>query len=212
LTFVRFPDDYIGAIIVDTDTPGFDVQEPMPSMAGSPESFISINDARVPEENVVVKGRDGLRNLMSAYNLERMGGASLYWGTAKCAFDRALKYAQEREQFGKAIGENQAITHKLSQMAVNLETARLLIYKCVSKDELPTMLESSITKVHIGDIVNQVADEALQIRGARGYVGDPPEDWMYRYLRQTKITGGTREIHLNNIANALFEKGDLPDY
>lgn len=208
--YVRFPDGNIGSMIVDADTPGWNVQEPDINMVSGPQSQIFIDDARVHESKVVLKGREALKKQWGHYNIERFGGLAKSLVACQYVFDDALEFVQEREQFGEPIKEFQGVSHMLADMAVKLDISRTLIYRGLASEELPGRLESCMAKVFLSEAFNEIADDALQIKGARGYVGETPESWLYRYVRADKIAGGTTQVHRNNVVKALFSQETLP--
>jgi len=132
------------------------------------------------------------------------------WIMAKWVFEDALGYVQEREQFGQPIGEFQGVSHQIADMATKLETSRYLIYRALSGDELPERLLTSMTKVHVAESTFEIANAALQIKGAAGYVGETPESYAFRKIRGGQIAGGTPNIHRNNMVKSLYKEG-LPE-
>lgn len=211
LTYVRMPDGYIGSMLIDRDTSGLTVGEPDANMANHPQSEIFFDDVRVPSDQILLTGKDAFKRQITAYNLQRIGACALVWTCARWAFEEALRYAQERIQFDRPIAEFQAIQHRLSDMAIGLDTSRLLIYRAVADGELPTRIESSMAKVHVVESCHRVIDDALQIKGAAGYVGDTPESYLYRFVRGFKIGGGTSNIHRDMIAKSLYED-EFPEF
>lgn len=125
------------------------------------------------------------------------------------AFDRALDHAKKREQFDQPIGDFQGIEWKLADMAIELEAARLLIYRAATNARYndPSRLETSVAKVKANEIGQEVIDEALQIHGATGYMKESPIEYLYRWVRGWKITGGTVEVQRNMIARDLKKHG-----
>lgn len=209
LTYVRMPDGNIGSLVIDADTDGVSLRSDQ-NMAGQYQSQIFLDDARVPKANTLLTGPDAFRKQITAYNIERIGASAKVWICARWAFDEALAYSKEREQFGQPIGEFQAVEHHLADMATKLVNSRLLIFKTLADDELPSRLESSMTKVYVTEACEEVIDAALQIKGATGYVGDTPESFLYRYVRGYRIASGTSDIHRTMMARSLRESG-LPD-
>jgi acyl-CoA dehydrogenase len=131
-------------------------------------------------------------------------------GIAKGAFERALEYAQEREQFGRPISEFQAIQHKLAEMRTETEAARQLTYKSAwsienSSEDLTSL--ASMAKEFASRTAVNVADEALQIHGGAGYVNDFDVERLYRDAKITQIYEGTTEIQKNIVARELLGKG-----
>lgn len=211
LTYVRMPDGHVGAFVVDSDAEGFEIGDPDQNMAGNPQAELFFEDVYVPPENALTSGPDAFKQLIRAYNIERVGAAAKVWVSARWAFEESLRYVEEREQFGQPIGEFQAVQHRLADMATKLETARLLVYRALSKEGLPSRYESSMAKVYAAEVGQEVVDAALQNKGASGYVGDTPESYLYRRVRGYQIAGGTNDIHRNMIAKSLRENG-MPEF
>lgn len=207
VTYVRLPDGNVGSLLVDAETPGVTVSDPDINMYGDAQYQIFFDDAPVPVENELVAGKSAFKQAISTYNVNRITSMAICWIIAKWLFEEALSYAQEREQFGQPIGEFQAVAHRLADMAVNLETSRFLIYRALAGDGLPGRLESAMTKVHVAEAMFDVANNALQIKGAAGFVGETPESYGFRRIRGMLIAGGTPDIHRNNLAKALYEEG-----
>lgn len=209
LTYLIMPDGNIGSLIVDDDTPGLSLSTDQ-NMAGHPQSQLFFDDAHVPKENTLLTGPDAFKKQITAYNIERVGSGIKVWIAARWAFQEALAYAQEREQFGQPIGEFQAVEHRLADMATKLLNSRFLIFNALADDELPSRLESSMAKVYTTERGEEVVDAALQIKGATGYVGDTPESYLYRYVRGYRFASGTADVHRSMMAKSLRESG-LPD-
>lgn len=207
LTYVVLPDGNIGSLIIDRDTPGFTVGSPDMNMAGHPQCQLFFDDTRVPKDQVLLSGPDAFKKQITAYNIERIGAMAKVWVAAKWAFDEALRYSQEREQFGQPIRDFQAVQHRLAEMAIRLKTARLLIYEALADDELPSRFDSSVAKVYISEECEQVVDDALQIKAAAGFVGETPVSYLYRFVRGFQIASGTNDIHRTMIAKSLNESG-----
>jgi alkylation response protein AidB-like acyl-CoA dehydrogenase len=149
---------------------------------------------------------------MQFFDETRTAVAAQGVGIAKGAADRALQYSQEREQFGKEIGEFQAIQHKLADMYTKIEAARQLTYKsawAVDNDDDDTNLTklASMAKEYGSRIAVDVANEAVQIHGGAGYVDDFDAERFYRDAKITQIYEGTTEIQKNIIARELQGKG-----
>lgn len=209
LVYARFPDDNIGAIVVDKDTPGLSLDDGTTNMAGHVQNELYFDDCRVPEEQILVHEKEAFKELMIEFNVERCHNAMMCIACGLNAFDKALTYAQEREQFGQPIGDFQGIEWKLADMAIELEAARLLIYRAAAnaQDSDPSRLETSIAKVKANEAGQMVVDEALQVHGAMGYMQESPLEYMYRWVRGWKIAGGTVEVQRNGIASHLKKYG-----
>ena len=199
-------------IIVEADRDGFD-REKITGKLGiraSDTAELIFDDVRVPEENLVGTRGMGFLQQMQFFDETRTGVAAQAVGIAKGAAERALEYAGDREQFGRPIGEFQAIQHKLAEMHTNIEAARQLTYKSAwsvdHKEEQLTTL-ASMAKEFASRVAVDVADEAVQIHGGAGYVNDFDVERFYRDAKITQIYEGTTEIQKNIIARELQGKG-----
>lgn len=210
VTYARMPDGNVGSVFVDADAPGVTVGDPDLNMYNDPQSQIFFDDCRVPLENELVVGKDSFKQAITTYNVNRVTSMAVNWIMARWLFEEALEYAQEREQFGQPIGEFQGVSHRLADMATKLETSRYLIYRALAGTELPGRYLSAMTKIHVAESTYEVADAALQIKAASGFVGETPESYGFRKLRGGMIAGGTPNIHRNNLVKALYKEG-FPD-
>lgn len=209
LVYARFPDDNIGAIVVDKDTDGLTLDDGTTNMAGHVQNELYFDDCVVPEDQVLVHEPEAFKELMIEFNVERCHNAMMCVACGLSAFDKALEHARQREQFGQPIGEFQGIEWKLADMAIELESARLLIYRAAAnaQEGSPSRLETSLAKVKANEVGQFVVDEALQIHGATGYMQGSPLEYMYRWVRGWRIAGGTVEVQRNGIASELKKKG-----
>jgi alkylation response protein AidB-like acyl-CoA dehydrogenase len=182
-------------------------------MAGDPQTHFYMKDVHIPEENVLTHGDKGFYDQLEALNWERCGTAIGATTISMCAFEKALKYAQNRKQFDQSISEFQGLQWKLADMAKEIEASRTLTYRAVKNAQVnnqpPDRLETSIAKLYAAETVEKVVSEALQIHGANGYQQGHPIEYLYRYARGRRIGGGTDEIQKNGIASELLE-GGLP--
>ncbi len=201
-------------IIIETDRDGFEAEkiEGKLGIRASDTAELILNDVRVPEENLVGTRGAGFLQQMQFFDETRTAVAAQGVGIARGAAERALEYAEEREQFGKSIGEFQAIQHKLSDMFTKTEAARLLTYKsawAVDNDHDDTNLTmlASMAKEYASRVAVDVANEAVQIHGGSGYVNDFDVERFYRDAKITQIYEGTTEIQKNIIARELQGKG-----
>jgi alkylation response protein AidB-like acyl-CoA dehydrogenase len=203
LTFVRF-EDGIGAVLVDKEAPGFQLGKPDINMAGHRQHTLFFDACVIPAENILVRGKNAFKKLIRAFNAERCLSAMWAVSIALCAFDLALDYARQRRQFGRTIAEYQGIQWMLAEMALGIESARLLAYQGAAE---PSRLKSSMAKAVASEMVEQVTSNALQIFGGYGYMREHPLEYLYRLARGRRIAGGTVEIQKNMIAEELLRKG-----
>jgi alkylation response protein AidB-like acyl-CoA dehydrogenase len=199
-------------IVVESDRDGFESDKITGKMGirASDTAELILDDVRVPEENLVGTRGAGFLQQMQFFDETRTQVAAQGVGIAKGAAERALDYAQEREQFGQPIGDFQAIQHKLADMHTEAEAARQLTYKSAwsvdHRDEQLTML-ASMAKEYASRIAVRNANECVQIHGGSGYVDDFDAERLYRDAKITQIYEGTSEIQKNVIARELQGKG-----
>jgi acyl-CoA dehydrogenase len=199
-------------IVVESDRDGFEAEKITGKMGirASDTAELIFDNVHVPEENLVGTRGTGFLQLMQFFDETRTGVAAQGVGIAKGAAERALEYAQQREQFGRCISEFQAIQHKLAEMHTRTEAARQLTYKSAwSVDNAEGQLTqlASMAKEFSSQTAVDVADEAVQIHGGAGYVNDVPVERFYRDAKITQIYEGTTEIQKNIIARELLGKG-----
>jgi butyryl-CoA dehydrogenase len=210
VVYCRMSDDPgargIGAVYVEKDTPGlsFGEQESLMGFRGIPSSDIFLDDVTVPTHHVVVPA-GGFRKLMEAFDLERCGNATMALGQASGALEDAVDYVRERKQFGKPIVEFQAVQLKLAEMQMQVDAARLLIYRAASNAEsgLPDILHSSLAKCFANETARTVTGNAVQLMGAYGYSKEYPAERRLRDAWGWGIAGGTIDIQKVNIASAM---------
>jgi alkylation response protein AidB-like acyl-CoA dehydrogenase len=198
-------------IVVESDRDGFTADKITGKLGirASDTAELIFDDVRVPEENLVGNRGMGFLQQMQFFDETRTGVAAQGVGLARGAAERALEYAQEREQFGRPIAEFQAIQHKLSDMFTDIEAARNLTYKSawkVDQDEDITKL-ASMAKEYASRVAVDVANEAVQVHGGSGYVNDFDVERFYRDAKILQIYEGTTEIQKNIIARELLGKG-----
>jgi alkylation response protein AidB-like acyl-CoA dehydrogenase len=198
----------ISAFIIEKGTPGFrpGKQEHKMGMCASDTSEVIFEDCWVPQEGLLGEEGRAFSDALRLLDGGRISIAALAVGMAQGAFDAALKYSQQRRQFGKAISEFQAIQWKLADMATEIEAARLLMMQaCQMKDRgLPVTKEASMAKLFSGEMAVRVAGEAVQIHGGYGFLKDYPVEKFYRDVKLCTIGEGTSEIQRLVIARHLL--------
>ena len=199
-------------IIVESDRDGFEAEKITGKLGirASDTAELVFDGVRVPEENLLGARGAGFLQLMQFFDETRTAVAAQGVGIARGAAERALEYAQEREQFGRPISEFQAIQHKLADMYTKTEAARQLTYKSAwsvdhADDQLTRL--ASMAKEYASRVAVDVADEAVQVHGGAGYVDDFDVERFYRDAKITQIYEGTTEIQKNIIARELLGKG-----
>src|SRR5207244_1184252 len=212
LVYARFGNrpgaEGICGVFVERDTPGFRIgrRELMMGLRGIPEGELHFENCQIPHENLLVGPGDGFKKLMSAYNGQRLGAATVALGIAQGAYERALAYAVERKQFGRAIGEFQGIRWKLADMAIKLDAARLLIHRAAVRAGrgFPDALDAAKAKTFAAETAQEITSQALQIPGPARYGPPLPLERIPRDRRRFAIGGGTLEMMRNLIADHLL--------
>ncbi|MFU1781492.1 acyl-CoA dehydrogenase family protein [Haloarcula japonica] len=199
-------------ILIESDRDGFEAEKITGKLGirASDTAELILNDVRVPEDNLVGTRGAGFLQIMQFFDETRTGVAAQGVGIARGAAERALKYAQDREQFGQPISEFQAIQHKLAEMFTEIEAARQLTHKSawsVDNDADQLTQLASMAKEKASRVAVETADEAVQIHGGAGYVNDFDVERFYRDAKITQIYEGTTEIQKNIIARELLGKG-----
>ncbi|WP_336037980.1 acyl-CoA dehydrogenase family protein [Halobacterium yunchengense] len=197
-------------IVVEADRDGFEADKITGKLGirASDTAELIFDDVRVPEENLVGTEGGGFLQLMQFFDETRTMVAAQGVGIAKGAAERALEYAQEREQFGRPISDFQAIEHKLAEMHTQTEAARTLTRKSawsVENEGGQLTALASMAKEFASRVAVEVADDAVQIHGGAGYVNDFDVERFYRDAKITQIYEGTTEIQKNIIARELLE-------
>ena len=214
VTYCRLSEDPgargIGALLVEKDRAGvsFGKREELMGFRGIATADIAFDDVQVPKENLII-GAGGFGQLMSAFGLERCGNATQSLGLAAGALEQAVAYTQEREAFGKPIVDFQAVQLRLAEMAMQVEAARLLIYRAAANaahnpDGLPSLYESSTAKCFANEIVRSVTANGLQVMGGYGYHKEYGMEQRVRDSFAWGIAGGTTDVQKTNIAAAMI--------
>ncbi len=210
LIFARTPDGIAGFLAVRGEAQGLVIgkREPTMGLRGIPETEIRFEDLEVPDEMVLQSphgGLHGFADLMNAYNSQRVGAATVALGLAQGAFEAATAFAKERHQFGRPIGEFQGLQWMLADMAIQLNAARLAVYRAAaSADPFPDALLAAEAKVFASEMAIKVTNDALQMFGARGYSRDYPMERMARDARMFTIGGGTAQVLRNFVAGRVL--------
>ncbi|NRG48446.1 acyl-CoA dehydrogenase family protein [Bacillus sp. CRN 9] len=197
----------ISAIIVPTDAEGFKVIDNYEKMGlhASNTTELVLEDVRVPAEHLLGKEGEGFKQFLITLDGGRIGIGAMAVGIAQAAYERALKYAQERQQFGRALSHFQAIQFKLADMAMKIELARNMVYKAAwLKDQgRPFSKEASMCKLYASEICMEITDQAVQIHGGYGYMKDYHVERYMRDGKLTEIGEGTSEIQRMVIARQI---------
>ncbi len=197
----------ISAFIVEKGTPGFEPgrDEKKMGLKGSVTSELFFENCRIPAENLLGKENEGFKQFLTTLDAGRVAIAAMAVGLAQGAFERAVEYAQQREQFGQPIANFQAIQWMLAEMATEIEAARLLVNRAAwlrEKGERFTK-EAAMAKLFATEASERVCYKAIQIHGGYGYVREYEVERMYRDQRLCAIGEGTNQIQRLVIARQI---------
>lgn len=197
------------ALVVPRDAPGFTYNKIKHKMGqrASLTSELVFENVRVPRENQLGGLGDGFKIAMKTLDKTRIPVAAGSVGIARRALDESVKYARERAAFGKPIAEFQAIQFKLAEMAMGIETGRLMYQKAawLVDQHQPHGFESAIAKAYCSEMAFDAANEAIQIHGGYGYVGEYPVEKLLRDVKLNTIYEGTNEIQRVIISRNLLK-------
>ena len=199
----------LSAFVVEAGSPGFVVKEKTRLLSPHPIGVISFEDCIVPESNRLGQEGDGIKIALGTLDTLRCTVGAAAVGLAQRAFEEAIRYSQERRQFGQELAQFQGIQFKLADMATELEAARLLVYQAAwshdhSREEAKK--NSSMAKLFATEAAQRIVDQALQIHGGIGVVADTPVARLYNDVRALRIYEGTSEIQRLVIARSLLSK------
>jgi hypothetical protein len=197
----------ITCFLVPANAPGYQVgriEEKMGQKA-SDTTQILFENCRIPADSVIGAEGEGYKIALSNLEAGRIGIAAQCLGMARAALEAAVKYAQERESFGKPIFEHQAVNFRLADMATQLEAARQLVWHAASLKDAgrPCLKEASMAKLFASEMAERVCSDAIQVHGGYGYVTDFPVERIYRDVRVCQIYEGASDIQKLVIGRAL---------
>jgi alkylation response protein AidB-like acyl-CoA dehydrogenase len=200
----------ISAFILERGMRGFSVgkKENKLGMRASDTATLILDNVRVPRENLIGEEGAGFKQALSILDGGRIGIAALSVGIAQACLDHSLKYAKERHQFGKPLGEFQAIQWKLADMATEIEAARLLTHKAAWEKQRgkDVNLIAAQAKYFASEVAVRAANEAVQIHGGYGFVKDFPVEKLYRDVKLLTIGEGTSEVQKMVIAKNILQR------
>ena len=200
----------ITAFLVERGTAGFTVghKEDKMGIRASSTCELLFDDCRVPLANVIGEVGKGYKIAIETLNEGRIGIAAQMLGLAEGAWNCAVKYSQERKQFGKAIAEFQAVQFALAEMATQIEAARLLVYNAARMKGagVPFVKEAAMAKLFASRVAEQVASQAVEVYGGYGFVKDYPVEKFYRDAKIGSIYEGTSNMQLGTIAKSILAK------
>jgi hypothetical protein len=196
------------AFVIEKGTPGFTSgkKEDKLGMRASETAELIFDNCKIPEGNILGSVGEGFVQALKVLDGGRISIAALGLGIAKGAYQAALQYSKEREQFGKPISHFQAIAFKLADMAIEIEASELLIYNAADKKNKgePMTLEGAMAKYFSSEVAVKVSTDAVQVLGGYGYTKDFPVERFYRDSKLCTIGEGTSEIQKLVIAKQIL--------
>jgi len=204
----------LSALVIDADTPGLECTERFDVIAPHPLGRINFNDCRVPAANLLGNPGDGFKIAMSSLDVFRstVGAAAL--GFARRAHDEAMAQARTRLSFGKPLAEYQLIQEKISDMALKIDAAALLVYRSAwTKDTQGARVtrEAAMAKLYATESAQEIIDQAVQIWGGMGVVVGSTVERLYREIRALRIYEGTSEIQKLIIAGQALAAAEVEE-
>lgn len=198
----------ITAFIVERGFEGFTVgkKEDKLGIRASSTCELILEDCIVPAENILGEEGKGYKVAIETLNEGRIGIGAQMIGIAQGAFEATVNYTKERKQFGKSISEFQSIQFQLAQMAIQIETARLLVYNAarMKMAGLPFLKEAAMAKYHASDVAEKVTSMAVDLFGGYGYTKDYPAEKYWRDSKIGKIYEGTSNMQLQTVAKLIL--------
>ena len=200
----------ISAFVVYTDDPGvsFGKLEHKMGIRGSPTREVYFDHARIPADRLIGEESQGFTYAMKTLDYSRPTIAAQALGIAQGAFDFAARYATERQQFGKPISHFEGLQFMLADMAMEIEAARMLVYRAanaVERDDPKMSYHAAVAKCYAGDAAMKVTTDAVQILGGYGYMREYPVERMMRDAKITQIYEGTNQIQRVVIARSILK-------
>jgi alkylation response protein AidB-like acyl-CoA dehydrogenase len=198
----------ITAFLVERGFPGFSVgkKEDKLGIRASSTCELLFEECRVPKANVLGEVGKGYKVAIETLNEGRIGIGAQMIGLAQGALDHTIAYTRERKQFGKAIGEFQAVQHQIARAATEIEAARLLVYNAarLRDAKLPFLTEAAMCKIFSSEVAERTASLAVNLFGGNGFVKDYPVEKLYRDAKIGQIYEGTSNLQLQTIAKQIM--------
>ncbi len=199
----------LSMILVPSDTPGITIgpAEKKMGLKGSPTHAVTFDNVRVPAENLLGEEGRGLQQTLATLDNGRIGIGALALGLAQAAYEEAVRYAKEREAFGKPIANFQAIQWMIADAATEIEAARLMVYYAAwrKQQSLSYSKEAAMAKLFSTEVSERVCRNAIQVHGGYGYSREFPVERIYRDTRLMTIGEGTSEIQRLVIARRILD-------
>lgn len=199
----------IGCVLVPGGVKGLNVKSSFHTMGGEYLSEVVFDNVELPLENLVIRD-DGMKRLLSAFNTQRCLNPAICLGLAEGALEEAVRYMRDRSAFGQKIGDFQGLRWRVSDMYMEIEAARGLLYRAaVSGDRFPDPTLAAMAKIYCNEMSIRVTSEAIQVHGGYGFTDEFPVSRYFRGARYGSLGGGTTETLRNLVGKKLVEQMDL---
>jgi alkylation response protein AidB-like acyl-CoA dehydrogenase len=199
----------IGCVLVPGGVKGLNAKSSFHTMGGEYLSEVVFDNVELPLENLVIRD-DGMKRLLSAFNTQRCLNPAICLGLAEGALEEAVRYMRDRSAFGQKIGDFQGLRWKVSDMYMEIEAARGLLYRAaVSGDQFPDPTLAAMAKIYCNEMSVRVTSEAIQVHGGYGFTDEFPVSRYFRGARYGSLGGGTTETLRNLVGKKLVEQMDL---
>ena len=199
----------ITAFVVEKSFDGFSVgkKEDKLGIRASSTCELIFEDCKVPKENIIGQVGKGYKVAIETLNEGRIGIGAQMLGIAQAALESAISYTKERKQFGKAIADFQGVQFQLAEMAIDVETARLLVYNAarLKMAGQPFLKEAAMAKIRASEVAEKVASMAIDVYGGNGYTKEYPVEKFWRDAKIGKIYEGTSNMQLQTIAKLILK-------
>jgi len=199
--------DQVGAVVVAADSPGFSRGKPERFLSGEAHCALHFNDATAPADYILLE-RDGVRRMLSIFNIERLGNSTRSLAFGELALRLATTHLLDRQTGGRRLADLQGLQWKLADARLQLDSARLLLYRAASVlvNGTPDPLYTSMAKVACNEAGFNVANQALQLFGGYGFSTEYPLDYLLMRTRGWMIAGGSVEVQRNLIAREILKR------
>lgn len=195
----------IGCVLINRDTPGFEVTARYHTMGGEFLAEIQFNQCELPIDQLIIRD-NGFKKLLSAFNTQRCLNPSISLGLAEGAFGEALRYSRDRTAFGRSIGTMQGMRWKLAEMYRDIEVGRSILYRaCATANPFPDPYLAAIAKMHCNELAIRITSEAIQVHGGYGFTDEYPVSRFYRAARYGSLGGGTTETLKELVGKRVYD-------
>jgi alkylation response protein AidB-like acyl-CoA dehydrogenase len=199
----------IGCAIIEKGAKGYSASGKYHTMGGEHLCEVAMDDCEIPAENVILRD-NGMKKLLSAFNMQRCLNSAICLGMAEGSLEEAVKYLRERKAFGKPIGDFQGMRWKAADMMIEIEAGRGLLYRAaVSGNPFPDPTMAAMAKIYCNEMAIRVTSQAVQVHGGYGYVDEFPVSRLFRGARFGSLGGGTTETLRNLVGRKVVEHMDL---